>query len=120
MREIKFREWDIINNQMIQHSNLSIGLKNINKKNSQFIYMQFTGICDQSGREIYEGDIIYWVSQNSGIERMGNVIFKSLGSVGYYISVNKEGNFELNSFESMGYQVIGNIYENSEAWEQKK
>lgn len=50
---------------------------------------------------------------------MGNIIFKVLGSVGYCISVNKEGNFELNSFESIGYQIIGNIHENAEAWDQK-
>ena len=59
--------------------------------------MQFTGLKDKNGKEIYEGDIV------KNIDRVFEVTFKD----GYFSIIhNKKG--------LLYCEVIGNKYENSE------
>ncbi len=67
MREIKFRVWDKFLKVMEQvlvfyHNNHSIYFihkgTSLERGISNLEVMQFTGLCDKHGKEIYEGDII--------------------------------------------------------------
>ena len=59
MREIKFRAWDKVNNKMYDWKYL-FSFKSVCGlfDNSNLELMQFTGLLDSSGKEIYEGDIV--------------------------------------------------------------
>lgn len=104
MREIKFRAWDFTENEMMDTSELPYGVqynKNkieiISQKNC-FIFMQYTGLKDKNGVEIYEGDII-----KGGVYLAYEVKWDCEDN-GWNIS--SEYNIKTN------YEVIGNIYEN--------
>ena len=108
MRQLKFRAWDEKNKIMLA------GIDPFAQDKTKVKIMQFTGLKDKNGKEIYEGDILT-------IER--GLIGKKV-SVICQVKWNViEGSFELISIEdnSLGYmdelgvcEVVGNIYENPE------
>ena len=123
MREIKFRAWDkdlrewipnesiIINNgkpiAIMHHIGLSIekALETKGKLiNPNWELMQYTGLKDKKGKEIYEGDIVkvYY----------GNIIaeFKRDGDGNEYSSMYMLG-YDTSLEEG---EIVGNIYENPE------
>lgn len=132
-REIKFRAWDKVRKEFLSGGRLLISIEpgnqpkqnNLyldiltypNKYNDRFILMQYTGLTDKNGKEIYEGDILYVEITDSNI---GRVIASDNTAVKY-----KDGMFgvdwgtrkeftNFNGFYNTTFEVIGNIYENSE------
>lgn len=105
MREIKFRAWDHEIGVMADdvHSKYGATYKSAT-------LMQFTGLLDKNGKEIYEGDIV---------EQDVNCMFDK-GKHKQEVSFNGKdqfvsGNCSLNqAIESFQAEVIGNIYENPE------
>jgi uncharacterized phage protein (TIGR01671 family) len=97
MREIKFRAWS--ENKM-HHFDLSDTIAPFLENN----VMQFTGLKDKNGKEIYEGDIV------NRFHLKGTVCFDELRAM----FIINDG-FKIPLFnEIYGVEVIGNIHENPE------
>ena len=124
MREIKFRVWDTENKEMLRVQELDFedtfygGRLSIRTEqyNDYFdiedmILMQYTGLHDKNGKEIYEGDIIQYGDIHKGIveysEKYAQFILKETDN----ISDEYEA---LGEFNIIVFEVIGNIYDNKE------
>jgi len=114
MREIKFRAWDKVMKNWMPEKLIEVSshvfIKNTNKRGGfaigtfdseaeRFILMQFTGLKDCNGKEIYEGDIVIadWGVGHPNPQKisMRGILWADMECL---ISSNIE--------------VIGNIYEN--------
>jgi len=126
MREIKFRVWDAEIGKMVyphdrgdlEHHVLSIDKDSLTYLNYQTSamsreLMQFTGLKDKNGKEIYEGDVIEYEWDNIGVIKH-EVKFVSGGFVMQQIK-NIVGTWaiRINPYNKFS-EVIGNIYENPE------
>ena len=121
-REIKFRAWDRDMREMVfvsgiqldPHSPLEkpniIDERNDIRDLDEIELMQFTGLKDKNGKEIYEGDIV-------SIENDKNpVITKCIWETGqYHLEDSADGHWTRQLYhQPEKLLIIGNIYENPE------
>lgn len=115
-REIKFRAFDKEAKTMhqvivigLEDKHLIYGHNNFYKQKSfdKIELMQFTGLHDKNGKEIYEGDIL-----KSSPYSIGAVLFRN----GVFLSEeNRDGEpFCYPAFHFSISEIIGNIHENPE------
>lgn len=78
----------------------------------RFNFMQYTGLKDRSGKEIYEGDIVTGLFNHTDI--IGHIIYGSDAT--FFIYRKGLYGIGLNNAEDW-LEVIGNIYENPELLE---
>uniref|UniRef100_A0A6M3JM35 Putative YopX protein n=1 Tax=viral metagenome TaxID=1070528 RepID=A0A6M3JM35_9ZZZZ len=109
MREIKFRAWD--NERMWYGDELRYyHLFPTQHPESNMVWMQYTGLKDKQGKEIYEGDIISFFNYNE-LPKIGRIIYSGCK----YSIEYEEDLIDLEFFwHIQGIEVIGNIYENPE------
>lgn len=127
-RRIKFRFWNKIKNIMGEPVSLKFLIENahggkFNKE--EYEPMQFTGLHDFDGTEIYEGDILkVEVSElREKTEKVGKVVFEN----GTFGMTNCLFNFsgqeflrplcDLSAHPTVHFKIIGNIFENTELLE---
>ena len=116
MREIKFRAWDKENKVMQTPFDLSSNPKYWCKKLKDFPLMQYTGLKDKNGKEIYEGDIIkIFGSSPNHIEEIewvdnGDWMGDKQPLVGF---------IHHSAIYKQPIEVIGNIYETPELLDNK-
>jgi uncharacterized phage protein (TIGR01671 family) len=122
MREIKFRAWNketksmrIVDNMQLDNSKVNlVFMENGELAPESFlrenlILLQFTGLKDEDGKEIYEGDIVQKGFEKYQIEWQ----YTSFG-----INTRNYGWQLLDEFTDL--KIIGNIYENPELLSQSK
>ena len=127
MREIKFRAWDKVLNKMLVAGDSNLPDLTCNgcpiephtRKNlsMEMELMQFTGLLDKSGKEIYEGDVVRGVYPHYTTEQIGIVEY---GALAFSFIRRKDGQIQwMDTITNPSYteaeiEVIGNIYENPE------
>src|SRR5690606_17749454 len=132
VREIKFRAWDKENEVMIYPKGILFDGRVVNfscgilEPFEGYELMQYTGLKDKNGKEIYEGDIVSGQSFESSMLEHWNfdveyepeiyvikyhhASFKTFDLKGRWVAVlNHHVSSKVDDL-----QVIGNIYENSE------
>lgn len=108
MREIKFRAWDRKNKIMI--SDVADWCSAYDAQFIAFLsdyweLMQFTGLKDKNGKEIYESDKLEWDNGDFGIVVWNN----DEDIAGWLVG---SGKISTKTIEWSKSKVVGNIYEN--------
>lgn len=110
-RQIKFRAWNSIDKLMCA-SGVVVPRLNTLLANKHYHVMQFTGLLDIRGKEIYEGDIIEWAYNWWVIEWEDSDA--SFFAVEISMGIMHESGQEWGG----NCEVIGNIYQNPELLEE--
>lgn len=119
-RIIKFRGWDTYSEKIIDWSEVKDCIRGLEWEDvlADYPLMQFTGLHDKNGKEIYEGDILLFSNQlalrivlweDSYAKFEFHLLNKSPQPCGYTLC---KGNANV-------IEIVGNIYENHELLETK-
>lgn len=128
MREIKFKIWDKEKNRMskpipvywpfVEWSDGDINMPTdfAISKNERFTFLEFSGLKDKNGKEVYSGDL-YEVAGNKVYEvryvdkmQVQSGGFETFGAC-FVLWVSDELFFPFDEYAMEHGKVIGNIYE---------
>lgn len=126
MREVKFRLW--LDNEMLSHEQLirmdqdTHAMYTIITKEKQeegTVLMQYTGLKDKDGVEIFEGDVLRRVSEEWDVDAVYKVVWGGIDYPAWDVKPWYEGESNFfsdyeNADEWGTLEIIGNIYENPE------
>jgi len=128
MREIKFRAWDVKNNKFIDGYAITCDGTIFSFKEGDCedyirghadipntILIQYTGLKDKNGKEIYEGDILKSITEYNDYTGLNSHLYGGnvyeVKNNGWKFYLNPDGMYQVRSCDC---KVIGNIYENPE------
>ena len=120
MKEIKFRAWDKKNKAMfypqelIQLDRVYAGYfddSGCPKTDENIILMQYTGLKDKNGREIYEYDLVRY-SLRPSREGIGIVVWSKSEASWIVKSLSSETFYFLGGLDEI--EVLGNVFENEQ------
>lgn len=121
-RELKFRAWAIGSNKMLHdvgvHPSISManegydpgepGWLTVSPRMESYVVMQYTGMKDDEGKEMYEGDVVEM--DDDGDLITGPIEFETDS---WWIGGQIEDSLA-SKLEDYGLKVIGNIHQNPE------
>ena len=129
MREFKFRAWEefkdnkplrcgkkgtmITDKDFSWHSiSFPFRKKDLDQKFGKYYIMQYTGLKDKNGIEVYEGDIVKY--KYTSREQIAEIKYNK-EKLGFDFADNKVNlSYAYNFRQINNIEVIGNIYENQE------
>ena len=123
-RQIKFRVFALSTKRMVYGTDKEMPIVQFNgmvmgARSEDYILMQFTGLHDKNGKEIWEGDVVQYEKTTSKTFR--RLVSHDFGAFGYFAGrspLDETGKFYPlgfrigNAEDNDHWQVIGNIYEN--------
>lgn len=119
MREIKFREWvkefDSMLYEVYFHEEVSID-EHFNDCNRTL--MQYTGLKDINGKEIYESDIVKVISSADDAVLSYEEVTQLPCGVWYLTTSINEGMYDVMMYSDNYIEIAGNLYENPELLEE--
>jgi uncharacterized phage protein (TIGR01671 family) len=138
MRKIKFREWDKHREEIYgkghgmsygerEDFDDMVGWRFAHEEGlgeEPRILMQYTGLKDKKGREIYEGDILYYTvfDRYDNDKQYKGIVKWSIDDAWWFLANIDDSDFQGSDYHPLGWVwqqddepvVIGNIYENTE------
>ncbi len=123
MRKIKFRAWEFSGKFMIDNFHEKDSFQSVlcgyNPYSYDYTIMQWTGLTDKNGKEVYEGDIIEtWAAEDFPDSYIRTVVVDDSTK---QLTLHPAGGYILcEPACSSHFEVIGNIHESPELLEATK
>ena len=115
MRNIRFRAWDNLNKTMV-YDTYPKGLSSsdiLARWENEWV-MQFTGLNDKNGKEIYEGDLLQFADdKDAHYEVFYHDYEAKFSCARTHFHGNRAGGY-IPPITSKMLHVVGNIYQNEE------
>lgn len=128
-RQIKFRAWDTVEKKMrleaLEIKDIGVGegsvvaSEDVVQTDHPLKWMQFTGLKDKNGKEIYEGDMVAHCWHEAEEQHESCPALRSPWSIGFLNGAfcfqrDSAPNMYFNQITDEQLEIIGNIFENPE------